>query len=172
MADRAILKFNGNWFEQQIERRLDVEFSDAVFVHDCSLYSNYLKKDTQIDIIMLHKSGIYVIEAKNWNGYLKGEYNDARWTGKSSDPIVKTIVNPIDQNFVHIRTLKNALRMAGYHPGRFESFVCVPDRTSILSKCSEMCCLSQLVCRIRVLAQRGGNLNVEYWKQAIQSVCQ
>lgn len=171
MADRASLEFNGNWFEQQIARRLSAAFPESRVFHDCRIFSQYKNRFTQIDIIMVHSSGIYVIEAKNWSGYLKGEYDDSFWTGKSHDPIIKTIVNPVDQNFMHIRALKNAMRKEGFRPGRFESYVCVPDITDIYSKCSELCSLSQMMVRLRTQTKRQSALDINYWAAAIENVC-
>lgn len=173
MADRTSLEFNGNWFEQRIAQRLSMEFRGARVLHDCKLYCRYKEGITQIDVILVHEDGICAVEAKNWSGYLKGEYGDTVWTGKSDDPMVKTIVNPVDQNFMHIRALKNALRRKGFKPGRFYNYVCVPDTTDIYSRCSEVCNLSMLVKRLKEQerAWTGAGLDVVRWSSAIMGVC-
>lgn len=69
---------------------------------------------TEIDIIMLHTSGIYVFESKNYSGWIFGSENQRYWTqsiyNRSSRKTVKSrFYNPVLQNENHIKHLKNVL---------------------------------------------------------------
>lgn len=37
-------------------------------------------KTTEIDLLMLHETGIYVFEVKNYKGIIYGDMNGKRWT--------------------------------------------------------------------------------------------
>lgn len=142
----------GNTFEFQIMDELRVSFPDAVLMHDLRLYSTFLKTDTQIDIVAITKFGVFVIEAKNWKHWVKGSYDDFNWTGLSSNRKIMTVFNPVHQNFIHIRALRNKLRVAGYSPATFHNFVVVPDGTQINSNCSEVVNLSILIRKLQQIA--------------------
>ena len=51
-----------------------------------------------------------MIEAKNWKNWVRGDYGDKHWKGQGASRGVITTFNPIDQNFIHIRALRNAIR--------------------------------------------------------------
>ena len=64
-------------------------------------------KSSQIDHIVIHKSGIYVIETKNYEGRIYGNETNKYWTqvlayGNSKNKLY----NPVMQNDVHIKRLK------------------------------------------------------------------
>lgn len=81
------------------------------------LFNCYLPKDggetTEIDVILLHESGIYVFESKNYSGWIFGNEDSYKWTqslsggkGKTSK---KQFLNPIIQNKVHLKWLQEYL---------------------------------------------------------------
>lgn len=78
------------------------------------LFNTYLpmenNKTTEIDLILLYPFGIFVIESKNYSGWIFGNEKDKYWTqvlstgkGKSEK---KQFYNPISQNKGHIRQLR------------------------------------------------------------------
>lgn len=76
------------------------------------LYNCYLPKDngetTEIDVLMIHKSGIYVFESKNYSGWIFGSEHQKNWTqtlpsGRKSHK--EHFLNPIMQNKLHIKYL-------------------------------------------------------------------
>ena len=82
------------------------------------LISNcYVPKDngttTEIDLIMIHETGIYVFESKNYSGWIFGSEKNQYWT--QSLPIgngqieKRKFFNPVIQNKVHIKWLSNLL---------------------------------------------------------------
>lgn len=65
--------------------------------------------DSQVDIVFVHNTGIYVIEAKKRNAKLiKGNDEDKIWQVYYSDNI-KPINSPLQQNKGHLMALKNFL---------------------------------------------------------------
>lgn len=70
-------------------------------------------KTTEIDVIMLYKSGIYVIESKNYKCQIKGHSRTRSWTKiyPSKDGTINEMefYNPILQNENHIKSLDKFL---------------------------------------------------------------
>lgn len=81
------------------------------------LFNCYIPKPngqtTEIDVILLHQSGIYVFESKNYSGWIFGHENDDYWTQTLHLGYGKTqknqFYNPYKQNEAHIKYLKNYL---------------------------------------------------------------
>jgi hypothetical protein len=80
------------------------------------LYNCYLPKDkgetTEIDVMMIHQSGIYVFESKNYSGWIFGSEYQKTWTqtlpsGRKSHK--EHFLNPIMQNKLHIKWLENQI---------------------------------------------------------------
>jgi restriction system protein len=74
---------------------------------------------TQIDHVIVSRYGVFVVEAKNYNGWIFGSERDAQWTqsmfGKKS-----RFQNPLRQNHRHVAALAEFL---GLHEDRFHSVV-------------------------------------------------
>lgn len=63
---------------------------------------------TQIDHIIVSQYGVFVIETKNYKGWIFGDANQKTWTQvlykkKSKFP------NPLHQNYIHVKVLKELL---------------------------------------------------------------
>lgn len=147
--NRQVLEMNGKWFELKIGNALLRHFPQASIMHDIALYSPLLGKDTQIDLLLIHSSGIYAIEAKKWGILIKGEFNDDEWEGKATPCSLITARNPILQNYLHIRTLQGVLRRNGRVLPEIQNCICVPDGTQIRSSCKEVFPLSGLINHIK-----------------------
>lgn len=82
------------------------------------LFNCYLPRKpegtTEIDALMLDFSGIYVFESKNYSGRISGKEEEREWIqrfdGKSGSLYEIKFLNPIMQNKLHIRCLKDMLR--------------------------------------------------------------
>ena len=87
---------------------------DAKFLFN--LYVPYGNSTSEIDIVMISKSGIFVIECKNYRGIINGEEDDEYWTSLSkidyrhNDTNVNTFYNPIKQNQTHIEALSQYIK--------------------------------------------------------------
>ena len=85
--------------------------------HKRFLFNLYLPKDdgetTEIDVIMLHESGIYVFESKNYRGWIFGSEYQKSWTqtlpGWRRHAHREHFMNPIAQNLLHLKWLKKTL---------------------------------------------------------------
>lgn len=106
------------------------------FVSNCYVPKYSPKSDemtyTEIDLILLHESGIYVIESKNYSGWIFGSEGDKNWTQSLSGRGKKrtySFYNPIKQNKVHLNCLKKYLDLDGRPP--CYSFVVFSDRCEL-----------------------------------------
>ncbi|MCH4552887.1 NERD domain-containing protein [Aestuariibaculum lutulentum] len=68
---------------------------------------------TQIDHIVVCKSGIFVIETKNYKGWIYGHEHAEYWM-QSIYKFKKKLRNPIKQNWVHVFALKEILAPFGF----------------------------------------------------------
>lgn len=70
---------------------------------------------TEIDLILITTYGLFVIESKNYSGWIFGDENQKYWTqtliSKYSGIIKEKFYNPIKQNFFHILHLKMLLKL-------------------------------------------------------------
>lgn len=102
------LTIKGNIGELEIFKFLIENIDNSLFV-----FNPYIEKEnesTEIDLIMLHQSGLYVFEIKNFNGWIFGSENDKTWTctyGRKDSK--EKFFNPIWQNKKHINYLKTIL---------------------------------------------------------------
>lgn len=78
------------------------------------LFNLYVPRDndktSEIDVMMFHPKGLFVIESKNYSGWIFGNENNKQWTqtlpvgyGESHK---ERFYNPIMQNATHIRTVR------------------------------------------------------------------
>ena len=75
-------------------------------------------RTAQIDQLIIAESGIYVIEVKNYKGWIFGNENNQYWTqvlstGYRGQSIKNKLYNPLKQNASHIYCLKKHL--AGFN---------------------------------------------------------
>jgi hypothetical protein len=61
---------------------------------------------TEIDLVAIHKTGIYVFEIKNYSGWIFGDEYARNWTASLNRKVKNQFYNPIRQNFGHIESLK------------------------------------------------------------------
>ena len=81
------------------------------------IFNCYLPKEdnttTEVDIILLHESGSYVFESKNYSGWIFGRDIDRWWTSSlpdnKGDSYKFRFFNPIIQNKIHLKCLKSYL---------------------------------------------------------------
>ena len=63
---------------------------------------------TEIDLVWIHETGIYVIESKNYSGWIYGDLRQRNWT-KTFPKSKEKFYNPIWQNNGHISALQKIL---------------------------------------------------------------
>jgi len=69
-----------------------------------NLYVPYKTSMTEIDLLWIHKTGVYVIESKNYSGKVYG-YEDSKNWAQYLGGQKYTFYNPISQNQTHINVL-------------------------------------------------------------------
>jgi len=75
----------------------------------------YLPKEngetTEVDIIYIHETGIYVLESKNYSGWIFGDEKSKNWMQTLQNGQKEKFYNPIWQNKTHIKYLMKLLNI-------------------------------------------------------------
>lgn len=90
------------------------------------------KKDgstTEIDLIMLSQTGIYVFESKNYSGWIFGDERYKNWTQTFENKQKFSFYNPIWQNKGHINALKSHIELE--HEDLFKSYIIFSERCTL-----------------------------------------
>lgn len=110
-------KYKGARGESRVARQLN-KLKDEEY----KVFSDVLIRtgsgSSQIDHVVISIYGIFVIETKNYSGWIHGNENSEYWTQSIYKKKTK-FRNPIRQNWAHIYTLKEVLsdfRQVTYHP--------------------------------------------------------
>lgn len=82
---------------------------------------------TEIDALLLHQSGIYVLESKNIAGEISGTLEMERWNQHLTERTEHTFHNPIRQNIGHILALQHHLKIRR-EQSHFISVIVFSDR--------------------------------------------
>ena len=85
---------------------------------------------TEVDALLLHQSGIYVLESKNLSGEIAGGLEDERWIQHLNEHTEHTFHNPVRQNIGHILALEHFLKIR-HEQAHFISFVVFSDRCTL-----------------------------------------
>jgi len=97
------------------------------------LFNCYVpKKDgttSEIDVILLHSSGIYVFESKNYSGWIFGSESQKQWTQTFRNGHKVRFFNPLMQNNGHIKTLRRIL--PDFEEREFTSIIAFSDRCQL-----------------------------------------
>ena len=113
--------------ERAVSWRLDWLPNDYLIINDL-LFHIEKGRTTQIDHVVVSRYGIFVIETKNYSGYIYGSENAREWKKywkawyygvEHSDEL--TFPNPVQQNKAHIDALKKAL--SNYPHARYVSII-------------------------------------------------
>jgi len=83
---------------------------------------------TEIDLVMIARTGIYVFGAKNYSGCIFGDEDSRYWTHSMKRGQKQHFQNPIWQNESHISLLK---RQLGIEADAFKSYVVFSERCTL-----------------------------------------
>lgn len=131
LSDLYYPKFRGFMGESWVKLELSKLPKDSYIV----LNDIMIKDDNgthQIDHLVLSKFGIFVIEMKNYYGLIKGKEFDNKWCqylGKNKS----YFINPIHQNYGHIKALSNLLKIDDKN---FISIVCFSNQVKLAVNCN------------------------------------
>lgn len=150
-----------------LERRIEAEILDKI--EGAKIIRNaYIPKPnggyTEIDLVVLCRQGIFIIESKNIVGKISGNWKEDNLTISHPGGRDYTFYNPINQNTVHFQYLKNLL---GIKSELFRSIVVFGDLAYIenfrdVPYHAQVCKLDTLVKSMNKLAQRFGSTMEDY----------
>ena len=66
---------------------------------------------TELDLIYIHQTGIYVLELKNYSGWIFGDEGSKYWMQTLKNGQKQKFYNPIRQNDTHIKYLTRLLQI-------------------------------------------------------------
>ncbi|MCA9765899.1 MAG: NERD domain-containing protein [Carnobacterium sp.] len=98
----------GHWGEYKIYSELEKIKGEKRILTNLYLP----KKDgstTEVDIVMITKFGFFVVESKNYGGWIFGNEANRNWTQRFPNKKKSTFFNPIWQNEGHIKALQETL---------------------------------------------------------------
>lgn len=124
-------KLSGSLLEHEIRDILTKNLSDIYYkiLSNVVIYDLSNDKMTEIDLILLTISGIYIIECKNWSGTIYGNPSDSRWTQFFNKNVATNkYFNPIMQNENHIKFL---IKYLNIEKEKFKSYIVFPEKTNI-----------------------------------------
>lgn len=101
-------KFKGNYGEELAIKQLKKIHSYHKILHN-PIFFNTENKSCEIDIIYINETGIYVIESKNFSGWIFGSEKKLKWTQSLPNRHKSQFYNPIMQNYNHIKMLKELI---------------------------------------------------------------
>lgn len=76
-----------------------------------NVYVPYKDGTSEIDILVIHEKGIFVLESKNYSGWIFGSENQKNWTQMLNKNTKEYFYNPIRQNRTHINALSEYLQI-------------------------------------------------------------
>lgn len=82
-------------------------------------------KTHQIDHIVLSKYGIFIIETKQYNGYITGSKYDNKWVRHLKSNKTIYYQNPIKQNYGHVKAICELLNI---NESKVFNIVCIPSK--------------------------------------------
>lgn len=88
----------------QLDRTIYHHFKDLII-------PNGQDGTSQIDNIIVSPFGIFVVEAKHWQGWIYGKEREAEWTHTLSPRQKYKVRNPLRQNYAHIKALAHLLKL-------------------------------------------------------------
>ena len=115
---------------------------EYLMLHDVFLENG--DKTTQIDHLIFSKYGIFVIETKNYSGYITGESKDYSWIRYVRGKRMQ-FHNPVRQNYSHVMFLKDLL---GLPEKVFIPLVCIYGKCKLEVDWDKSVKLKYLVDRI------------------------
>ena len=93
-----------------------------------NIYVPYKDGTSEIDVLVAHKKGIYVIESKNYSGWIFGSENQQQWTQMLNKNAKERFYNPIRQNKTHIKALSEYLQIDS---SKMKSYIVFSERCEL-----------------------------------------
>ena len=104
---KPFLKGKMGEFAVSAHVKLYLDKENYTLLNDCTLPDEQ-NQSTQIDHILLSPNGVFVIETKNYKGWIFGGERQKMWTQKIYKKSYK-FQNPLHQNYKHQKVLEDIL---------------------------------------------------------------
>ncbi|HHB1654729.1 nuclease-related domain-containing protein [Bacillus cereus] len=122
VVKKHVPKWKGKAGEKLVKRILSKLDPKSYFVlHNVTVYTEY-GDTTQIDHIVIAETGVFVVETKNYEGWIYGSEKAARWT-QGIFRKKHSFQNPFRQNYKHIKAIEwvmeqqlPCISIAAFHP--------------------------------------------------------
>ena len=99
----------------------------------------------QIDHVVISKYGIFVIETKQYDGYITGNDYDKKWCMKAGKNKLY-INNPVHQNYGHIKALQEVLKL---NEKNFISIICISGNAKLKIKSNKVVEVNDIIDKIK-----------------------
>ncbi len=96
---------SGAYGEYLTEYMFNNENIEGYFKSLHNIYIPYKGKTSEIDVLLIHEKGLFVIESKNYSGWIFGSEDQYKWTQVLNKQNKNKFYNPIKQNETHIKAL-------------------------------------------------------------------
>lgn len=83
---------------------------------------------TEVDVIAVTQKGIYVLESKNYSGWIFGDKDSKYWMQSFKSGEKHQFYNPIKQNETHVKKLADYLNISAFS---FYSYIVFSDRCEL-----------------------------------------
>ncbi|XXQ69114.1 nuclease-related domain-containing protein [Neisseriaceae bacterium B1] len=103
-------KVKGFFGEKMVQTRAALKLNPNIYRPFHNLILPFNRETTQIDHVFVSIYGIFVVETKNYQGWIFGSEQQAKWTQVIYQK-KSYFQNPLQQNYKHIKTLSEMLRL-------------------------------------------------------------
>jgi hypothetical protein len=103
---------NSDYSEETTYKKIKSIFEKGSVKILRNLYIPYRNEYSEIDIVVIGKKKIYVVENKAYNGWIFGNENGVYWTQCLNKNSKYKFYNPIKQNRTHINALSKQLKLS------------------------------------------------------------
>lgn len=107
-------KIKGYIGEKSVSNHLSKLPSDHYFTLDDIMIPG-LNGTSQIDHVVVSSYGVFAIETKNYDGWIYGNEKDKYWTQVLNKRTRHRFLNPLRQNYGHVKALEDLLSVKDIH---------------------------------------------------------
>lgn len=102
---RIRVRTNQNFGEASVHKVIVKNFPPPHYHLLNNLTIPFRDGTTQIDHVLISTKGIFVIETKNYSGWIFGDEKSKQWT-QTTYRIKRKFQNPIHQNYLHVKAIE------------------------------------------------------------------
>ncbi len=92
-----------------VEKLAQIQGNKKILINTYLPKAGKPEETTEIDVLLIHTKGIFVLESKNYSGWIFGKEKDRYWTQCLNSRTKTKFYNPISQNATHIKALQKTL---------------------------------------------------------------